>query len=149
MKKNLIYDDYTASKRQENSMNLQSAGSEQHPLPEGGEPEEGCYYLPQSTDFPEIDSFLLVHPPDEPSPILFMFRIAPNQSEHDVSANGLRNVDDLEFPSNARRCYVMVTPEHIWSKIMIPMENFEVQQILSDTFLVFHFPICTKELFTD
>ena len=43
-----------------------------------------------------------------------MFRIAWNQGEHGVGADGLRKVGGLEFPSNARRCYVIITPESIW-----------------------------------
>lgn len=149
MGRNLTYDDYTASRRQENSMSLQLAGSGQHLLPEGGALEEGRYYRPESASFPEIDALLLVHPPYYPLPILFMFRIIRNQGEHGVSTDSLRKVDGLEFPSNALRCYVVVTQGDIRPEITVPMEYFEdkKQWLLHDTFPVFHYPV--RWLFED
>ena len=97
----------------------------------------------ESSDFPGIDSLLLFHPPSELFSILFVFRIAWNQGEHGVGADGLRKVGGLEFPSNARRCYVIITPERIWLEMTVPMERFwEIGQhwklVVPETFSAFH-----------
>ena len=146
---NLTYDDYAASGRQKRSMSLQLAESEQHLLPEGGALEEGRYYRPESADFPGIDSLLLVHPPGEQLSILFMFRITWDQDEHGVNADSLRKIDDLELPSNARRCYVIVTPEDVLPKVAVSMEQFwsERRRLLTDAFPVFYYP--ARRLFED
>lgn len=131
------------------SMSLQLTGSGQHLLPEGGALEEGRYYRPESASSPGIDALLPVHPPDGPLPILFMFRITQNQGEHGANTESLRKVDGLEFPSNARRCYVVVAPEGIRPEITVSMEHFwdKERWPLSHTFLVFHYPV--RWLFQD
>ena len=130
-------------------MSLQLVESEQHFLPEGGALEEGRYYRPESADFPGIDSLLLVRPPGELLSTLFMFRIAWDQDEHGVNADSLRKINDLELPSNARRCYVMVTPEDISPKVAVSKEQFwsERRRLLTDAFPVFHYP--ARRLFED
>ena len=146
----LIYDDYTASKEQKDSMSLHLTDSEQYLLPEDDsvELQEGRYYRPNPTNFPKIDSLLLFHSPDEQSPVPFMFQITQTE-EHDVNPKGLDRVNNLKFPSDACRYYVVVTPKDIRPKITVPTEYFrdKGQQFLPDTFPVFHYPV--RQLFED
>jgi len=150
-KKNFIYSDYTASLTQNNPQSFQWTSSEQYSLPEDDldELHTGRYYRPDSTSFPTIDSLLLIRPPDRSQPVLLMFQITRNKTVHDVNPIGLRKIDTLNFPSNAARYYVVVTPERIFPKITIPMEHFEGQPQGSPDrlFTVYHYPV--HHLFRD
>jgi hypothetical protein len=160
-KGNLIYTNCAASEERQNPMNLQLAESAEHSLVEAGVLETNCYYRLGSKTFPTIDSLLLIHPPNEPSPILLMLRITLSRTEHDVNEKGLGKVNDLQLPSGTRRYYVVVTPEDIHPKITVPMKYFqdEEQQVTSghedgdedmladSLFPVFHYPVRMKELF--
>ena len=56
------------------------------------------YYRSKSVDFPVIGSLLLIHPLDEPSPILLTFQIARVGTQHYVDVNDLYKTDDLDLP---------------------------------------------------
>jgi len=79
----------------------------------------------QSSSFPTFDSLCLIHPPREPSPILFVFWIIQSKREHDVKLCDFCSVDQLNIPLNTCRYYVVVTPEHVWLRIMVPVEYFK------------------------
>ena len=149
---NLIYDDHTASEKRTNATNLRFAGSEEHDLIET-ELVENHYYHPKSANLPTIDSLLLVRSRGLKLPTLLMFRITGNESGHDVNEKGLCQVDDLEYPSNAPRYFVVVTPEYVHPKITVPKEYFGdrargQRQVSADKlFPVFHYPVCMEELF--
>ena len=123
-KANLIYGDYTAPKERQNPMNLQLAESTESPLVKVGDLEKNRYYRPKSNSFPAVGSLLLVHPPNEPSPILLVFQITWNRKEHNVDEDGLRKTDDLQLPLDTRRYYVEVTPEGIHPKITVSVKYF-------------------------
>jgi len=149
-KKNLIYSDYTASLGRNNPRSLQWTSSDHYTLPKDHtvELQEGHYYRPDSTSFPTIDSLLLFRPPGGSPPILLMFQITRNKAEHDVNPRGLREINTLNFPSDAHRYYVVVTPEGVRPKITVPMEHFKGQQGSPDElFTVYHYPV--YQLFTD
>ena len=135
VKANFLYDDYTASEDRQNPMNLQLAKSNGRRLVERYRLQKNRYYRPKSKDFPAIDSLLLIHPPNEPSPILLIFQITWGGREHDVNEKGLRNINDLKLPRNTRRYYVVVTPERTHPTMTVPMKHFRnegQQEILDD-----------------
>ncbi|KAF9647700.1 hypothetical protein BDM02DRAFT_3129593 [Thelephora ganbajun] len=148
----LIYNDYTASEERKDPANVQLTASEERDLLEGAQLQKDRYYRPKITNFPAIDSLLLVHPPGEPSPILLMFQITRNKQDHDANVRGLDKVKNMGLPPDACRYYVVVTPEGVQPKIMVSMEYFgeNIRQILPDeVFPVFHYPVREKEMFTD
>ena len=64
----------------------------------------------------------------------------------------MRNIDELGFLSEVRKCYVVVTPEGILPRITVPMEYFgekleEVKTSPIEAFPVFHCPVPREELF--
>jgi hypothetical protein len=82
--------------------------SDEHPLVEGDHLRMNHYYRLNSIDFPATDSVLLIHPPEEPSPILLMFQMTRNKREHNVGVEGLCKIDGLRLPRRTRRYYVVV-----------------------------------------
>ena len=72
-KVNLLYDNYTASRKRQDPINLELAESEQHYSVEKHRLQKDQYYLPKSRSYSAIDSLLLIHRPGEPLPILLMF----------------------------------------------------------------------------
>jgi len=121
---NLVFDGYAASKARNNSTDFQLTHSEEHHLVEQAEPQMDLYYRFRSSSFPMFDSLRLIHPPGEPSPILLVFWIIRNKREHDVKLRGLRNINQLNIPSDTRRYLVVVTPENIHPCITVPLEYF-------------------------
>jgi len=132
---NLLYDNYTASRKRQDPMNLELVKSEQYLLAEKHHLQKNCYYLPKSKSFPAIDSLFLVHPPGEPLPILLVFQITRDEKDHDVNKRSLRKIDDLKLPPNTRKCYVVVTPEGVRPTITVPTKYLqnEEQQETSDS----------------
>ena len=64
---NLVYNDYTASANEENSITLFLTGSEMHDLAGGNQLQENQYYRLKSDDLPAADSLLLLkHRDQEP-----------------------------------------------------------------------------------
>ena len=94
--------------------------SEDHPLAEGVEFEVCHYYRLQATNSDLVSSLLLLHPPDEPSPILLMFWIAWNETGHVVSVYDLRRIDGLDLSPDTRKCYVAVTPHNVRPETRVP-----------------------------
>jgi len=134
-----VYNDYTASHKEESPKVLHLTVSEEYPLDEGTKLQADRYYRPPKC-FPTIDSLLLVHPTDEPSPILLMFQITRNKRSHDVKKSGLDKINKLKFPSNTRRYYVAVTPLGIEPRIEVPKGPFKKVG-------VFHHPVSNDTLF--
>ena len=144
---NYIYKDYPG----ENAVDLQWTGSQEEPLDLEGEFIANRYYRPTSTNFPAIDSLLLIHPPDKSPPILLMFQITRNTNEHDVNLGGLQKVDELGLQPNTRKYYVVVTPEGVQPKISVPKKYHKVEgvkpQLPENVLHVFNYPIHRDELF--
>ena len=126
VKMNFIYDDYTSASN--NPMELQLPNSTELDFVEKAELKKDHYYHPKSTNFPAIDSLLLIDPPGEPPPILLMFQLTRNKNGHDAKLRGLRKIDKLCLPSGTRRYYVVVTPKGINPKITIRASYFEEGQ---------------------
>jgi len=119
---NFIYSDYGPGdkRKREDSESFELPPSEDHPLRENKKLEVGRYYRPESTTFSTIDSLFFIQPPDEPTPVLLMFHFLCNESQHDAEERGLRDVDGLEIPLEARKYYIAVTPEGLRLKITVP-----------------------------
>jgi len=79
-----------------------------------------------------------------------MLQMTRSQAHH-TNAEGLYNIDDLGFPSEVRKCYVVVTPEGILLRITVRMEYFgtkpeEVRSAPNEAFPVFHCSVSREEL---
>jgi len=143
---NLIYDNYTATLSQKNAKTFKLLASAEYPLIEGARLDKGHYYRPEASNFPEIDSLLLIHPALCKPPVLLMFQMTLDKEVHEVKFRGLQKVDDLDFFPGAQRYYVVVTPEKIRPKITVPIEYFEGKEV-DKTLKVFHYPIGSEDLF--
>lgn len=121
---NFIYDDYTTSREGKDQRFLQLTRPEEHLLAEEVEFEVGHYYRLQAAGTDWVSSLLLVHPPDEPSPVLLTFWIAWNETRYDISEDGLRRNDGLDLPPDTRRCYLVVTPHNVWPEIRVSEARF-------------------------
>jgi hypothetical protein len=149
---NLIYDDYAISKSRKHTMAFQLTESEELPLDEGIKLDIGRYYRSRALNFPTIDSLALIHPPREPSPILLMFQITRNKTQHEVEESGLVMVNGLQLPPGTRKVYVVVTPQDRQPQITAPKKYFIDQGMgkkkADKVFQVFHCPINTRLLFS-
>ena len=67
-----------------------------------------------------------------------------------MNENGLRKMDDLEFPSRTRRYYVVVTHGGVRPKITVPLAHFVGQgrwKVQTDKLSpVYHYPIRMVDL---
>jgi len=133
-----VYSNYTNSNKQRELRLHQLTVSEEHPLDDRAQLEINCYYRP-SSNFPTIDSLLLIHPDGDPSPILLLFQMTRNKEKHYVKLSGLEKVNNLGFPPNTRKYYVAVTPLGIEPRIEIPKGRF--------VGAVFHHPVDDDTLF--
>jgi len=120
---------------------------------EGEQLTSGNYYRAPKVKFPAVDSLFFIEPPDEPSPILLMFQITQNHSEHDANSLGLDAVGRL-VPPNTRKWYVVVTPVDIEPGINVARKYFSDQGVDvknvegADALLrVFHCLIPTENMF--
>ena len=160
--KNFNYNCYIASQERSDAMNLCLSDSAEVPLTEGCHVEKECYYRPRSTNFPTIDSLVLVHPQGEPSPLLLTFQITGTRDQHGVNPNGLLKIRNLA--PGARKLYVVVTPESIHPTIVVPESLLsggrqrklstikgvvvdKVEKVVHEGFPVFHYPVRMEELF--
>ena len=173
VKVNLLYDNYIASGKRQDPINLELSESEQYHFVEKHRLQKDQYYLPKSRSYSAIDSLLLIHPPGEPLPILFMFQITQNKKDHDVILNkkSMGKIDDIKLPPNTRKCYAVITPEGVHPTITVPTkypQNEEQQETSDDEetstnedeestdgdremsvgnlFSVFHYPVRMAEL---
>ena len=151
--KNFIYRGYPG----ENPIDLQLIKSDEHRLLED-EFHANRYYRPTSTNFPTIDSLLLIHPPDSP-PILLAFQITRNKKEHDVNEAGLQRIDKMikklkstEDTQNARLYFVVVTPEDVEPEIKVHKAYFGMtgnEKLPVEKFQVFNYPVSVDALFPE
>ena len=105
-------------------MELQLPESSEGTLVEGGDFRMDCYYRLASANFPEIDSLLLICPPDGSPPILLMFRISRTDEVYNVSEDTLRHIDNLRLPRGTRKYYVVVTPGGVEWEVRVPGAYF-------------------------
>ena len=144
--KNFIYRGYPGK----NPIDIQLIESNEHPLVED-DFHANRYYRPISTDFPTIDSLLLIHPPDSP-PVLLTFRITRNEKEHDVNEVGLQRINELkstEDAQNARLYFMVVTPEDVEPEIEVPKAYFGMRdnkELPVKKFQVFNYPVSVDVL---
>ena len=120
---NIIFDDYAASKAKNDPVEFQLTRSKVHPLVEGTELQANHHYRLESSNFPAVNSVLLIDPPGEP-PILFMFHMTRNKTKEGRNLRGLHKVDALSLHLGTRRYLVIVTPEKIHPGITIPLKYF-------------------------
>ena len=149
---NLVYDDYTTSADEDDSITLCLTESEAHDLAwETGQLRENWYYQFKPNSFPAVNSMLLLKHNQEP--VLLVFKIACDKSDRDSTVHGLREIDDLGLASDVSRCYVVVAPEGIEPTITVPMEYLKdeglVDPLADRGFGVFHRPVSMSTLFKD
>jgi len=131
---NVTYSDYAASIAKKNPIELQLSPSPKvRRLVDKAKLKARYYYRPKTSNFPTIDSFRLIYPPNEP-PILLAFQITRNKKGHDAKMRNLRRIAKLVSPSGVRLYLVVVTPRTIRPIIMVPVEYFpghgqEVDQV--------------------
>ena len=150
---NVIYRDYNASRQRLDPTPLTLHASPDCLFREGEQLTSGKYYRAPKVNFPAVDSLFFIEPPDEPSPILLMFQITQNHSEHDANSLGLDAVGRL-VPPNTRKWYVVVTPVDIEPGIKVARKYFSDQGVDvknvegADALLrVFHCLIPTQNMF--
>lgn len=78
--------------------------------------EVGTYCHPQSTNYPTIDSLLLVQPTPQEPPILLVFQITTSKDEREANETGLDMVDKLAA-ADTENHLVVVTPKGVQPKI--------------------------------
>ena len=104
--------------------------------------EVGTYYRPRSTNFPTIDSWLLVRLARQELPVLFAFHISPKKDTCDVDRSGLARVGKL-VDADTRKYLIIVTPTGVQPKVTM----FPADRNLDASFLVYHLEISDKALF--
>jgi hypothetical protein len=124
---NVVYDDYRPKTRFTQHVAL--PGSEIVTLTDGIVLIPGCYYRPRRrTDFPAIDSLLLINP-EKGSDILLMFHITVNADQDEMNKVGLEKVDHLIVPPNTEKLLVNVIPKNVSPKIIVPREYFLAHEV--------------------
>ena len=111
--------------------------------------EVGTYYRPRSTNFPTIDSWLLVRLARQELPVLFAFHISPSNDTCDVDRSGLARVGKL-VDADTRKYLIIVTPTGVQPKMTVSGEH-PTSKFLADrdpdlAFLVYHLEISDKAL---
>jgi hypothetical protein len=97
-----------------------------------------------------FNSLFLIHPPDEPLPILLMFLFTRDSAENGVNEACLREISRLRFPRGTHIYYV-VTSDDVRPISKSPRRIFRsrlsLNQDSDDAFLVFHYPVSEDVLF--
>jgi hypothetical protein len=150
---NVIYDDYTATDNEADGKRLALLKSKSLVFTDeiGGALEVNTYYRPRGANLPAFDSWLLLQPTPEKSPILLTFQIALDVERYDAKRSGLDKVNELRVPGGAWKCLVVLTPTGVKPKITV------TRDYLTDEFLdgrhpnvafpVFHYQISDDTLF--
>ena len=151
-RKDLIYDKYTATVNRTEEMEFELPESRLFHFTLETKDRAHGYYIPESFDFPGLDSLLFFDTLDNSPPILLMFQITYNETRN-TKATSLLTVDKLGFPSDARKYYVVVSPDYVFPQVTVPMEYFgdnleTVKQAANSEFPVYHYPIPRSELFS-
>ena len=95
----------------------------------GGALEVNTYYRPRDTDLFSIDSWFLLQPTPEKSPILLTFQIALDVERYDAKRSGLDEVGELRVPEGILKCLVVFTPTGVEPEIAV------TRDYLTDEFL--------------
>jgi hypothetical protein len=150
-KANLLYDDYSASREGKDPKVLRLTGSDEYSLGEAAKLKIGRYYRSPATDSTTLDSLLLMRPPNEPWPILLMFKFIRNETEHCVNEDDLCRIDKLALPLNTRRYFVVVTLHDTLPQIVTPKAYFSPRgkrlRGPDEAFEMFHSPVSIDTLF--
>jgi len=152
----IIYDDYHATKSGDDRKRINIQDLEEYVVIDETETavEYNTYYHPKRTNFPTVDSWIVVRPHLSKFPIFMMFQITINTSSHDVNQAGLDIMDGLDVPKDALKWLVVVTPKELSPQIG-PVETDYLKKKLPARarvnpdvhFPVFHYPIDTAEVY--
>jgi len=152
--KTVIYSDYTATKNNTDKKVVTLPDLKECIVTDetGMHVEQDTYYHPDHTNFPSVDSWVLVRPDPQGSPIFFIFQITINANTHDVKQKGLDMVDALDIPKDAWRCLVVFTPREVNPKIGPVSREYLERKFpggvnIDRDFPVFHFPVDIDALF--
>ena len=153
---NVVYNDYAATKNRNDPLHFTLVGSGESTLPDPQTAPlaENVYYRPKSGDFPGIDSWFL-HENGDKTPIILIFQITQAKTDHDVTVDGLGEMDSLKLPQNffnARWIYVVITPDGVEPNITVPINYFKsigIDHPLPDAFEVYHYPVIINQFFSD
>jgi len=113
--------------------------------------EFGVYYRPRRTNFPAVDSWVIV-PPNDPKdpPIVLVFQMTINMKEHDAKKSGLDWMREL-IPKDAEIYHVILTPQVVEPKINVSTDyltaGFLGDRNVNDAFRVRHCMIHSVDLF--
>ena len=147
----IIYKDYAATKNRKDVQHFELEKSDENilPDPKTAPLKENVYYRPKSKNFPGIDSWFLYKDGDE-TPIILMFQITSVKTAHGVKSDGLGEIDSLKLPQDfldARRIYVVITPDGIEPQITVPIDYFKpiaANDLSPDALEVYHRLLSTK-----
>lgn len=107
------------------------------------------YYHPQGSNFPSIDSWVLVHNSQEPLTLL-VFQIMVTKEDHNVNRVGLDRLDGL-VPAHARKHLVVLTPKGTMPQISVPTDYLTKTLLggrkVDEVFPISHCPIDSTKLF--
>ena len=151
--KNYIYDDYAATNNQ--------VVSEQYTLPKLEESivtvetkttdKFNTYCCHHSSNFPSIDSWVLVERSPKP-PILLAFQITVARGSHDAKKVGLERLDKLA-PAGIRKHLIVFTPEKATPQIFVTTDYLTTARLNGEdadtAFPVSHCPVVSDKVFVN
>jgi len=153
--KNAYYDDYTATNNDTDKTRVDLPPLEEHHFIDKipTHLKYNTYYRPKRTNFPSVDSWILIQPDPKEPPIFIMFQITINASSHGVNVKGLELIDTLPTPVGTRRCLVVLTPSDVTPEIgPVPVDYLRrkfPQLDLDRDFPVFHYPVDSDAVFSN
>jgi len=152
--KDFIHDDYTATRGNKVGMRVALRDLKEHIIIDeiGTRLEFNTYYRPRNTNFPVIDSWVLIQPNPQEPPIFLAFQIITDVGSHDAKRRGLDKMDELGIPEDAQRYLVVLTPTGARPKITVPMDCLKTKLPGAThdhgvTFPVLHCPVDCDALF--
>ena len=111
--------------------------------------EPGIYYRPRNSNFPSVDSWVLVKPDSQNPPFVIAFQMTIDGGEHNAANSGLDWLGE-SVPRDAQMYHVILTPEGVEPEINVSTEHL-IAGILGgrgiNGFQLFHCKIDTVELF--
>jgi len=153
-RKNFIYDDYTATRNKTDRKEVDLHNLKEHIVTDEVETplQYNTYYRPRNTNFPAVDSWVLIQPNPQEPPIFLAFQITTNVDSHDAKRKGLDKVDKLGIPDDAHRYLVVLTHTGAEPKIIVPMKYLVAKfpragDNYSVKFPVFHYSVDNDVLF--
>lgn len=121
--KNLVFDNYDATMEQTGGKEFKLPELQRRPLVLRTRPQRNSYCVPDSSNFPSVDSLLYFNSPNNSSPTLLMLQMT-RAKKHDVKVEGLHHIEELGIPPGVRKHYVVITPNDVFTKITLPLAYF-------------------------